>query len=144
VTRLYIVVEGQTEESFVNNVLAETLWRSAIHPTPILLGPPGHRGGRTSYSRLKRDVVVLLKQERGAYCSTMVDLYGLGPGFPGYPLPADLPNLAKVQRIEQAVKDDICNSAPPHLRPDIRFIPYLQLHEYEAIFQRPCGLCNRY
>ena len=31
---------------------------------------------------MKRDVFVLLKQDRGAYCSTMVDLYGLGAGFP--------------------------------------------------------------
>lgn len=83
--RLYVVVEGQTEESFVRNVLAEVLWASNVHPMPILLGTPGHKGGRTNYARVKRDVVVLLKQDRGAYCSTMVDLYGLGSGFPGHP-----------------------------------------------------------
>jgi hypothetical protein len=60
------VVEGQTEESFVRNVLAEVLWGSNVHPTPILLGTPGHKGGWTSYARVKRDVVVLLKQDRGA------------------------------------------------------------------------------
>ena len=37
VIRLYVVVEGQTEESFVRNVLAEVLWGSNVHPTPILL-----------------------------------------------------------------------------------------------------------
>jgi hypothetical protein len=116
----------------VGNVLAEALWRSNVHPTPILLGPPGHKGGRTSYARVKRDVRVLLKQDRAAYCSTMVDLYGLGPGFPGHPPPDHLSNLGKVQHIERAIKDDICEELPD-LRPDLRFIPYLQFHEYEAI-----------
>jgi len=74
-------------ESFVRNVLADVLWANNVHPTPILLGRPGHKGGRTNYARLKRDVVVQLKQDRGGYCSTMVDLYGLGPGFPGHPHP---------------------------------------------------------
>lgn len=105
-TRLYVVVEGQTEESFVRNVLAEVLWGSNVHPTPILLGTPGHKGGRTSYARVKRDVVVLLKQDRGAYCSTMVDLYGLGAGFPGHPPPDHLSNIDKVRHVEQAVKQD--------------------------------------
>ena len=73
-TRLYVVVEGQTEESFVKNVLAEVLWSRNVHPAPILLGAPGRKGGRTSYARVKRDVLVPLKQEQGAYCSTIIDL----------------------------------------------------------------------
>jgi Domain of unknown function (DUF4276) len=142
VNRLYVVVEGQTEESFIANVLAPVLWNSNIDPIPILLGPPGHRGGRTSYARVKRDVLVLLKQDRGAYCSTMVDLYGLGPDFPGTPPPAHLSNLAKVQHIEAAVKRDVCDDIPDY-RPDIRFIPYLQLHEYESLlFSDPAAFAN--
>jgi hypothetical protein len=68
VIRLYVIVEGQTEESFVRNILAEVLWRSNVHPIPILLGKPGHKGGRTSYARVKRDILVQLKQQRGIYC----------------------------------------------------------------------------
>jgi hypothetical protein len=127
------VVEGQTEESFVRNVLANVLWVNEVHPTPVLLGTPGHKGGRTSYARVKRDVVLLLKQDPGAYCSMMVDLYGLGAGFPGHPAPAQLSSLDKVRHIEQAVKQDICEELPDAIRPGLRFIPYLQLHEYEAI-----------
>lgn len=130
--RLNIVVEGQTEESFVQNVLAEVLWRRGVHPTPILLGTPGHKGGRTSYARVKRDVLVLLKQDRRAYCSMMIDLYGLGPGFPGHPPPQRFSNLEKVRHVEQAMKKDISEEFPD-LQADQRFIPYLQLHEYEAI-----------
>jgi hypothetical protein len=141
VTRLFIVVEGQTEESFVRNVLAEALWASGVHPTPILLG---RQGGRPSYARVKRDVLVLLKQDHGAHCSTMIDFYGLGPGFPGQPFP-DRPsssNLSKVRQVERAVKKDIC-SLLPDLRPDLRFIPHLQLHEYEALlFSDPTAFAN--
>lgn len=137
-----MVVEGQTEESFVRNVLAEELWGSNVHPTPILVGTPGHKGGRTSYARVKRDVLVLLKQDRGAYCSTMIDLYGLGPGFPGHPPPGHLSNIEKVRHVEQAVKENICEEIPD-LRAYRRFIPYLQLHEYEAIlFSDPAAFAT--
>jgi hypothetical protein len=75
---------------------------------------------------------VLLKQDRRAYCSTMIDLYGLGEGFPGTPPPNHLSNLEKVRHLENAFKDDICQQMPD-FRPDIRFIPYFQLHEYEGL-----------
>ena len=137
-----MVVEGQTEESFVRNVLAEVLWESNVHPTPILLGTPGHKGGRTSYARVKYDVLILLKQDREAHCSTMIDLYGLGPGFPGHPPPDHLSNIEKVRHVEEAVKKDICEEMPD-LRADLRFIPYLQLHEYEAIlFSDPAAFAT--
>ncbi len=89
-TRIYVIVEGQTEESFVNNVLAPTLWLRQIYVNPLILGPPGHKGGNPKYGRVKKDVVKQLKQDRRAYCSTMLDFYGLGSDFPGMPLPPDL------------------------------------------------------
>jgi Domain of unknown function (DUF4276) len=62
----------------------------------------------------------------------VIDFYGLGQGFPGTPLPPNLPNLQKVVHIERAVKNDICGRIPD-LRPDVRLIPYLSLHEYEGL-----------
>ena len=38
-----------------------------------------------------------------------------------------------MRHVEQAVKQDICGELPDGFRPDLRFIPYIQLHEYEAI-----------
>jgi hypothetical protein len=132
VTRVHVVVEGQTEESFVNEILAPILWPHKVYLTPRLLGSPGHKGGNTNYARVKKDIVVQLKQDPTAYCSTMFDLYGLGPGFPGTPPPANLSNLEKVVHIERAIKADIVVHVPD-LRPDARFLPYLQLHEYEGL-----------
>ena len=125
-TRVKVVVEGETEASFVQNVLAEALWPRQVYLTPIILG------GRTNYARVRKDVLAQLKQDQAAYCSTMLDFYGLGRGFPGMPLSPNLSSLDKVIRIEQAVQADIVAQAP-HLRPDVRFLPYLQLHEYEGL-----------
>ena len=72
----------------------------------------------------------------------MLDFYGLGKGFPGTPLPPNLSNLDKVTHIEQAVKQDIIAQAPG-LRPDVRFLPYLQLHEYEGLlFSDPAAFAR--
>ena len=131
-TRVYVIVEGSTEETFVKNVLATVLWHRGVYLFPIILGVPGHRGGKPNYTRVKKDVVSQLKQDQGAYCSTMLDFYGLGKGFPGMPLPPNLQNLDKVTHIEQAMKEDIVAELGD-LRPDIRFVPYLQLHEYEGL-----------
>ncbi len=140
--RVIVVVEGPTEESFVKNVLRGSLWGSNLFLTPTILGRPGHKGGRTSYERVKRDVVLQLKQDRNSYCSTMIDLYGLGAGYPGHPPPGYLSNIEKVRHVEQAVKKYICDQIPD-LRADRRFIPYLQLHEYEAIlFSDPAAFAR--
>jgi len=142
VTRVSVIVEGPTERSFVQGILAPILWARATYLTPTILGVPGHKGGRTNYSRLKKDVLRQLKEDRTAYCSTMLDFYGLGKGFPGTPLPSDLSNVDKVIRIERAMKEDIVAEVPD-LRPDVRFLPYLQLHEYEGLlFSDPEAFAN--
>jgi len=127
-----VIVEGSTEESFVSGPLAEALWPHQVYLTPIIVGVPGQKGGRTNYARVQKDLLRQLKQDPTAYCSTMIDFYGLGPGFPGTPAPAHLSSIQKVEHIERAVKDDICARIPA-LRPDSRLILYLSLHEYEGL-----------
>lgn len=140
--RVTVIVEGATEEAFVKGPLAETLWQRQVYPTPIILGVPGHKGGRPNYARVQKDLLRQLKQDPGAYCSTMIDFYGLGQGFPGTPVPRHLASIQKVERIERAVKDDICERIPG-LRPDARLIPYLSLHEYEGLlFSNPDALAQ--
>ena len=140
--RVCVIVEGQTEESFVKGPLAEALWPHQVLLTAIILGVPGHKGGRTNYARLQKDVLRQLKQDRTAYCSTMLDFYGLGRGFPGTPVPSDLTSIQKVEHIERAIKDDICGRIPEFC-PDLRLIPYLSLHEYEGLlFIDPDGFAH--
>jgi hypothetical protein len=142
VTRINIVVEGPAEESFIKNLLAPFLWPQNIYVTPFVLGVPGHKGGNVNYARVKKDVILQLKQDRTTYCSTMFDLYGLGDGFPEMPLPANLSGLEKATRIEKGIYQDIISTIP-ELRPDIRFFPYLQVHEYEGLlFSNPETFAN--
>jgi hypothetical protein len=90
----------------------------------------------------ERTVVLRLKQDQTAFCSTMLDLYGLGEGFPGTPLPPNVPSRDKASRIEEAVKADIV-AGFPEWRPDVRFLPYLQLHEFEGLlFSDPTAFAS--
>jgi hypothetical protein len=125
-SRVYAIVEGQTEEAFVSGPMAEALWTSEVYVIPIVLG------GNTKYARVEKDVLNQLKQDQRSYCTTMIDYYGLGSGFPGTPAPIHLTNVQRVEHIEREVKDDICRKIPA-FRPDVRFIPYLSLHEYEGL-----------
>ncbi len=141
-TRVSVIVEGPTERSFVQEVLAPVLWNRGIYLTPTILGVPGHKGGRTNFVRVWKDVLRQLIEDRTACCSTMLDFYGLGKGFPGTPLPPNLSNVDKVIHLERAIKEDIIAEVPD-LRPDVRFLPYLQLHEYEGLlFSDPEAFAN--
>ena len=140
--RVLVIVEGKTEESFVNEVLAPDLCSRNVLLTARILGVPGHKGGRTSYDRVRSDVILCLKQETRNYCSTMPDLYGLGQGFQGMPLPAHLTGIQKAIHIERAMSEDICRIIPD-LRPELRLVPYIQVHEYEALlFSDPHALAE--
>ena len=60
--RLAISVEGQTEESFVRDVLAERLRLKEVEPYPILIGrarSDGVGGGNVSVERLVMEMVRL-------------------------------------------------------------------------------------
>jgi hypothetical protein len=103
VIRIKIVVEGQTEESFIDKVLAPALWHREIYLTPVILGVPGHKGGNVNYARVKKDILLHLRQDPAVYCSTMLDLYALGDGFPGVPPPPHLTGLQKASVRELAI-----------------------------------------
>jgi hypothetical protein len=132
VTWINVIVEGQTEESFINDVLAPSLWGREIYLRPLILGKPGHKGGRVNYARLRKDIVLQLKQERTTYLTTMLDLYGLEGDFPGMPLPDHLNGAAKADAIEASIYNDILANFGD-LRPDLRFRAYFQVNEFEGL-----------
>jgi hypothetical protein len=81
--RVHIICEGQTEEMFVNEVLAESFAVQGVYLIPSLIGKPGHKGGNFRFERLLTDVRVRLLGDAGAYCTTFFDFYGLPANFPG-------------------------------------------------------------
>lgn len=126
--RVNILVEGQTEETFIREVLAPAfLPQMAIIPIVIktkrYVAQRDQRGGISSYRQIKRDLMPLLNDSQSVV-TTMIDFYGLsGTDFPGW----DTMNgncYQKVGHVEQAFATDIGKQ---------NFIPYLSLHEFEAM-----------
>lgn len=131
--RLHITAEGQTEEAFVNKTLKHHLSRFGVYADVrcVLTGRRGNklfRGGMTSYAKVKSDISKWLREEHNnsdVAFTTMFDYYALPNDFPGY---ADSVRLQEpyeiVACIEAALEKDIA---------DTRFIPYIQLHEFESL-----------
>lgn len=128
IKRINLIVEGQTEEFFVKRILAPYLasyktFVSARRVETGRKGPKIHRGGMTSYSKAKNDIQHWLREDQQALVSTMFDFYGLPTDFPGITGLVSDPRQS-IAMLETALKVDI---------PSSRFIPYIQLHEFEAL-----------
>ena len=130
--RLHFIVEGQTEETFVNQVLKPHLddryiWADARCVLTSRRGGVKHRGGFRNYAQPRRDILSWLREDQNddARFTTAFDLYRLPSDFPGYgDAQAAADPYDKVRVLEEALRNDI---------DDWRFIPYLQLHEFEAL-----------
>jgi len=134
------VVEGLTEEGFVKQVLYPYLFRRNIISTPRLVrlkssGGSIVRGGIRNYEQPKMDIQQWLRLDTSAYCTTMFDLYALPKDFPGMDTisPTSSPHH-RVQYLENSFSTDLGNPR--------RFIPYLQLHEFEAILFSDINILN--
>ena len=139
--RVNIVVEGPTEEDFVNDVLAPVLWVREVYAIARVVGTAGHQGGHVTFERVRNDSVLFLKQERTTYCTTLIDYYGLGGHWPGMPVAEHQPTGAKARALEQPLWRQVVADVPDLLRADVRFRPYLQMHEFEGLlFSDPNAL----
>ena len=137
--RLYIFAEGQTEQTYGDTVLKQHLATFGVYVQgPILIAHARkkgvtHRGGGRGYLPMKNDICRFLQQEkrRDVYFTTMIDLYALPGDFPGTSESQNLRHSPydRVSKLEKHFVEDI---ADPWGRPT-RFIPYIQLHEFEAI-----------
>lgn len=134
--RLNITAEGQSEEAFVNQMLApHLLAHGKLVAVRRLRTSKHYRGGYTTYGKAQYDLLQWLKSEPDAWHTTLIDLYGLRSDFPGYTDAARLLVPAKAQHIAQELHTDLTKHAAVAAR---RFIPYIQLHEFEALlFSEP-------
>ena len=140
--RLYLVVEGATEETFASELLYPHLLAHGVCLTARRIGKPGHKGGRVNYSRAKKDVLLLLKQDRAAYCTTLFDFYGLGEGFPRQSVPPNASSAQKAQSVETPFHADIAMEMGEAFPPQ-RFLPYFQMHEFEGLLFSDCSAFSR-
>ena len=126
--RLFIVVEGQTEEEFVNVLLSPYLNNFGIYDVRAtkITTSKGYKGGFVNYQHLKNDVMRLLNQSgKDVIVTTFVDLFKLPASVPDFVnISNKFTKKNSVKEFEKSIAKDIG---------DIRFIPYIQMHEFEAL-----------
>lgn len=130
---LHVLCEGPTEEQFVNKILAPYLRDFYVYAKPITLCTSRKKsafGGVISYQQVKNDLNRIFSGVHKSVnethiVTTMLDLYALPTDFPrAYETDRYTDAYSRVTDIEQAFANDIAH----HL-----FIPYIQLHEFEAL-----------
>lgn len=129
--RAYALVEGQTEQTFIQRVLGPYLQDLGIYLTPVLVVTKRvsdgrkFKGGISRYAAVRRDLRNLLADRAAGAITTMIDYYGVPEDFPGH---AALPRAGscfdRVAHLEASLRADL---------DDPRFRPYLSLHEFEAL-----------
>jgi hypothetical protein len=134
-------VEGLTEQTFVKQSLAPQLIPRSVYLTATMIGKPGRKGGIRSYETIRRDILGALRQDQQRYCTTMFDYYGLPSGWPGKVGAEGSPSVL-AESVERAMHEDICGEMGESFAP-ARFIPYIQMHEFEALlFSDPATLAS--
>ncbi|MGZ8907913.1 MAG: DUF4276 family protein [Methylobacter sp.] len=130
--RVYVICEGQTEETFIRDVLAPILAHRQIFLTARGINTSkGHKGGALTYERVKRFVINSLKEDQNTVITTFFDLYALDNHFPDFQKSYKFTDVyQKVVSLEQAFKADIAQNNPSFTG---RFFPYIQPYEFEGL-----------
>lgn len=128
-----VVGEGQTEETFIRDVLKPHLAAKGIYLEPR--GPistsAGHKGGALSRDRVLRFLRNTLRERPHKYVTTLFDLYGLRSDFPGV---AESATIADPIRRCESIERNLAAAAISisGCRED-RFLPHIQPYEFEAL-----------
>ena len=136
--RVVAVVEGPTEQAFIQRVLAPHLSTRDVQISGRIIGEPGHKGGNIKLERVARDVSILLRQETVTFVTTLIDRYGLGAGWPVIdPAGPDAMPERSLMLLCEAMRNKIREQIGAELLAT-RFLPYVQFHETEAfLFVEP-------
>ncbi|PKM76189.1 MAG: hypothetical protein CVU90_13880 [Firmicutes bacterium HGW-Firmicutes-15] len=131
VKRIHILVEGPTEETFVDRLIIPHLSRFHIYADATIVctkrvqGRRAYRGGGNDYQKMRNDLQILLRNDTSATAvTTIFDYYGLPGDFPGYHTRPTMDPFSKVAYLEEQMYLDINHT---------KFIPNLILHEFEAL-----------
>lgn len=143
--RLLVHVEGETEETFVNSVLCPHLaYQGYSSVAARLIGERRHRsqrGGGISWQSARKGILIHLKGDTKAVATMMVDYYGMpqsqSKGWPGRARAVNQPFEKKAGTIQNALAEDIRHHMGKAFNTD-RFIPYVSMHEFEALLFSDC------
>jgi hypothetical protein len=130
--KINILVEGQTEETFVRDVLnpylikryPSTYAHAIVIQTKRVLKGDTWRGGITKYRHFQAQAKRLIGDGGSVALTSMIDLFHLPDDFPNYAEAQTLPLRKRVTALEEALSDDIGSE---------KFVPYISTHEFEAL-----------
>ena len=124
---LIIVVEGQTEQEFVNDILRPYFATQGIYHVSARLIKTSRsgKGGFVNFQHLQNDVNRILAKEKDAVVTTFIDFFRCPTNMPGYE------EAMKKENHQEAV--EILEKKMTELFGNTHFVPYIQLHEFEAL-----------
>lgn len=126
--RIIIICKGQTEQEFCRKLLTPYFYARDIDIQCPLIKIS--KGGIVKWDVLKDQVEKHLKEDGVAMVTTLIDYYGIEARH-GFPRWEEGENIGdKNQRmtfLEEAMKAEIESDL------NWRFIPYIQLHEFEGL-----------
>ena len=140
--RLGVHVEGQTEEQFVNELLASHLYGQGFSQVwARLYGKARRRGRGTAWPAVRGEIVRHLKEDKTIIATTMVDYYGMpqsgSRAWPRRVTAASLPLPQRAKAVEDALSADIEREMGSEFDRR-RFIPFVMMHEFEALLFSDC------
>jgi hypothetical protein len=138
------IVEGKTEQIFIHELVSPYLTQKNIYMTPIIISKPGQKGGDVKFSRVINDIELHLKQRKDTFLTLFVDYYGIKNDWPGLKVAKkQLFPDKKAEKINTATKEHV-NQLFGKYNSDNRFIPYIAMHEFEALlFSDPYELSKQ-
>ena len=130
--RCYVVCEGQTEETFIRDVIAPILAYQQIYLIARLIPTSKtSKGGALNYDRVKKFITNLLNEKNNPFVTTFFDLYALNHQFPNFlNSQKQIDIYTKVESLECAFKEDISKENASF---SSRFFPYIQPYEFEGL-----------
>jgi hypothetical protein len=149
--RLLIHVEGQTEESFVNEVLRNHLVAKGYHSVDArIIGNARlrqYRGGIRPWPSARKDIINHLREDQECIATTMVDYYALPQTAPGeWPGRARSKRMSTVEEkarcVQDALRDDVVTEMGNRFDSD-RFMPFVVMHEFEGLLFSDCAAFSR-
>lgn len=145
---LYVHVEGPTEETAVKEVLRHHLLQQGFqYVKPILIGDPRKAsGGIVGWQVAKREILRHLKESADRFVTTFVDYYGLPQGngaWPGRAAASTFPFAQRAAVVEDAMMAEIVREMGGDDFYPNRFIPFVVMHEFEALLFSDCSRFSR-
>lgn len=143
--RLFIIVEGETEERFLRKVLYNDFIQKGIHIEAqqwLTNRKLGIGGGGSNFDLIENHLRRLMSRyqhNKDVFISVMIDLYAFPKG--GNTIYDEEVSRQQNGRSKALLLQDKMNNRMQYQN----FIPYVQLHEYEALLlSKPDALLSFY